>query len=451
MSSYDDSASGLRPNSHEGIRNEVPNDPRIFPPRYSPEGSYYSSNEDLDIRIRRRPSVRRYSRSSSPYTVRERVRVRESGRERDEREEYGIYDRARSPVYRRRDGSRSYIVSRSSSPGKTDHRYIDEQRERERERERERRRDLSASPSPPRPFYFSHRPYVPSSRPFVPPPRPSYYSEIPHGRGRGRSLPARVIINNYEGRESSPDEYRSPSWTRPPTHDFYGLPPRYPPQYPPQPIIVNNRVIVDEDDSPQFHPGLQRPEDYYGLPLRHAISPTDKKGNPLNIDVSLVSPTNHGTDPGWNTRRTEFASQPPKILNLETAVADIDRIMLTLKAEETPEKATNSRWIHLQQAQMSLRSLENLITQVSGVDDDDLVIALSLLQQVAEKAEKPYVHGHYLMPMILRGESRSIDKLKPKEPDRHSIFINFPFFSFQAPSTNPPQQKMHLHSSLGLM
>jgi hypothetical protein len=80
-----------------------------------------------------------------------------------------------------------------------------------------------------------------------------------------------------------------------------------------------------------------------------------------------------------------------------------------------------------------------------------MLIALHLLREVAEKSEAPYIHGHYLKTTLLRGESHSNAKPEVSQPDRHCTFINFPYFSFQAPSSILQQESTHCHLPLGLL
>jgi hypothetical protein len=80
-----------------------------------------------------------------------------------------------------------------------------------------------------------------------------------------------------------------------------------------------------------------------------------------------------------------------------------------------------------------------------------MLIALRLLRKVAEKSEAPYIHGHYLKATVLRGDSHNNDKPEVSQSDRHCTFINFPYFSFQAPSSIPQQEATHHHLPVGLL
>lgn len=91
------------------------------------------------------------------------------------------------------------------------------------------------------------------------------------------------------------------------------------------------------------------------------------------------------------------------------------------------------------------------MTQTPDLNTDEMLLALRLLRQVAEKSEMPYVHGHFLKMTVLRGDSHSTDKAKVKQPDRHCTFVNFPYFAFQVPPAIPRQQDGRLHFPLGLL
>ena len=80
-----------------------------------------------------------------------------------------------------------------------------------------------------------------------------------------------------------------------------------------------------------------------------------------------------------------------------------------------------------------------------------MLIAIRLLHQVAERSEGPFVHGHYLKATVIRSDCHSTGKVPVQQADLHCTFLSFPYFSFQAPSSTPLQQNLHLHPSRGLL
>jgi hypothetical protein len=79
------------------------------------------------------------------------------------------------------------------------------------------------------------------------------------------------------------------------------------------------------------------------------------------------------------------------------------------------------------------------------------MVALSLLRRVRERAEKLYVHGRFLSPIVLRAEGRDIGNKGHILLDHYCTFLNFPYFSLQAPSPPPQQNSTGLHPARGLM
>ena len=93
---------------------------------------------------------------------------------------------------------------------------------------------------------------------------------------------------------------------------------------------------------------------------------------------------------------------------------------------------------------------QHLVKRIN-LNSDDLLIALHLLRRVAAKAEKPYVHGRHLKPIVLRGDSRNVGDQHQSQSDRHCTFVNFPYFSLQTPSSPPQEKHSHLHTAPGLL
>jgi hypothetical protein len=148
----------------------------------------------------------------------------------------------------------------------------------------------------------------------------SVYTSPPRSRSRHRP----------RGRSPSPlrswerERARERSVSRPRYHSYYEESP------PPAPLFASNYR-----------------RSYYTLPH---IPPIDRDGNPLNLDVNLVTPATDEVEPGWSNRKTEFTSKIPESLSLEssrgfTDEADIEKIILTLQSKDDSVKVANLRWM----------------------------------------------------------------------------------------------------------
>jgi hypothetical protein len=150
--------------------------------------------------------------------------------------------------------------------------------------------------------------------------RERVYTSPPRSRSRhrprGRSLSP---LRSWE-RERA----RERSVSRPRYHSYYEESP------PPPPLFANNYR-----------------RSYYTLPH---VPPIDRDGNPLNLDVNLVTLATDEVEPGWSNRKTEFTSKIPESLSLEssrgfTDEADVEKIILTLQSKDDSGKIANLRWM----------------------------------------------------------------------------------------------------------
>lgn len=121
---------------------------------------------------------------------------------------------------------------------------------------------------------------------------------------------------------------------------------------PPIPVHVNSgRTIPVHINSARTIPGhINSSRTHLHKSFLEYVPPIDKDGNPLNLDVNLVSSAKDEKSPGWTNRRTEFASQRPESLSLEASRGfaddtETEKIILTVNSESNPDKAESLRWM----------------------------------------------------------------------------------------------------------
>lgn len=84
----------------------------------------------------------------------------------------------------------------------------------------------------------------------------------------------------------------------------------------------------------------------------------------------------------------------------------------------------------------------------SGLENEDIHLALQLLGKIQDNYEKEFIHGNLLEVSVLRCDGRT-----PKDAfqERHCTFLSFPYFSNQAAMAAPRKHTIRPHPSNGLL
>ena len=86
---------------------------------------------------------------------------------------------------------------------------------------------------------------------------------------------------------------------------------------------------------------------------------------------------------------------------------------------------------------------------VSGIDDNDIALALSLLKRVCEKNEQPFFRGRFLEPTVMRAIGKHNQSDEDKE-DKCAIFFSFPYLSVEVAKKIQFSDDLSLHPTRSL-
>jgi hypothetical protein len=84
----------------------------------------------------------------------------------------------------------------------------------------------------------------------------------------------------------------------------------------------------------------------------------------------------------------------------------------------------------------------------SGLENEDIQLALQLLGKIQDNYERESIHGNFLEVSVLRCDGRTPkDALK----ERHCTFLSFPYFSNQQATHAPKKHTIRPHLAHGLL